>query len=155
MAFKSPFWTEERAKQLLALDAEGKTSVVIAQEIGSTKGAVISKLASLRGRRPKAAPKPSVEKRQRPVSDAPKPFGKARPTPVTDAGAPAPASRFVCWDALDLGTDCKFPIGDPKEDFEGLRYCGAPQAPESRSWCAWHFDLCFPTRGQRYQRRVA
>lgn len=132
------FWTEARIAELERLWAEGLLGSAIAERLGTTKDAVVSKAhrLDLASRLPEtpAGPRPSRwEQRLAALAAA------------TGTTAEAMLRRQRRQRSLPLGPalfrSCRYILGDPRA---GGRACGAPVAAHVDRWpyCAEHLARC-------------
>jgi len=119
-------WTPDRVKTLMALWAEGVSTLEIGRRLGITKNAVVGKVHRL-----------GLPKRQSPINSTPrtpcasKPAGPVRLKPQYTV---PPTKDMVKMEELSSGM-CNWPEGEPgTEDF---RFCGQ-QSLEGRPYCAAH-----------------
>ena len=118
-------WTPDRIKTLMALWAEGISTLEIGRRLGVTKNSVVGKVHRL-----------GLPKRQSPISSSPRTPRIAKPTvPIRIKPQTVPISvNMVKMEKLTTGM-CKWPEGEPgHEDF---RFCGQP-ALEGKPYCAAH-----------------
>jgi len=118
-------WTPDRIKILMALWAEGISTLEIGRRLGVTKNSVVGKVHRL-----------GLPKRQSPISSSPRTPRVTKPTtPIRIRPQTVPISaNMVKMEKLTTGM-CKWPEGEPgHEDF---RFCGQP-AIENKPYCATH-----------------
>ncbi len=120
-------WTPDRVKTLMALWAEGVSTLEIGRRLGVTKNAVVGKVHRL-----------GLPKRQSPISSAPRAPRAAKPTEppkpkVEEAPLPDTAD-MVKMEELTSGM-CNWPEGEPGTD--DFRFCGQ-QVLEGKPYCAAH-----------------
>ena len=118
-------WTPDRIKILMALWAEGISTLEIGRRLGVTKNSVVGKVHRL-----------GLPKRQSPISSSPRTPRVTKPTtPIRIRPQTVPISaNMVKMEKLTTGM-CKWPEGEPgHEDF---RFCGQP-AIENKPYCAIH-----------------
>lgn len=132
------FWTEARVAELERLWAEGLAGSAIAERLGTTKDAVVSKARRLEldSRLPAlpAEPRPSRWERRLAALAA-----------ATGTTAEALLQRQRAQRSLPLGPalfgSCRYILGDPRA---GGRACGAPVVRHVDRWpyCAEHLERC-------------
>ena len=120
-------WTPDRVKTLMALWAEGISTLEIGRRLGVTKNAVVGKVHRL-----------GLPKRQSPINSSPRAPRAAKPAEPTRAAPPPPSvplsADMVKMEELTSGM-CNWPEGEPgAEDF---RFCGQPSV-EGKPYCAAH-----------------
>lgn len=118
-------WTPDRIKTLMALWAEGVSTLEIGRRLGVTKNSVVGKVHRL-----------GLPKRQSPINSSPRTPRVAKiavPIRVTPQTVPISAD-MVKMEELTAGM-CKWPEGEP--DQEDFRFCGQP-AIEGKPYCAVH-----------------
>jgi GcrA cell cycle regulator len=139
------FWTDARVELLKKLWAEpGLSCRLIANELGTTRNAIIGKGGRLRlPMRPQAPRTPqaathSPGSRPEPAQSMPVPL----PVPeLGDRDIPLEQRRSL----LELTTaTCRWPIGDPRT--EAFFYCGAPTARIGQSYCPSHYARAYIVR---------
>jgi GcrA cell cycle regulator len=135
-------WTSDRIKTLMALWAEGISTLEIGRRLGVTKNSVVGKVHRL-----------GLPKRQSPISSSPRTPRVTKPTaPIRIRPQTVPISaNMVKMEKLTIGM-CKWPEGEPgHEDF---RFCGQP-AIEGKPYCAGHCARAYVKstrdRGQKPQ----
>ena len=118
-------WTPDRIKTLMALWAEGVSTLEIGRRLGVTKNSVVGKVHRL-----------GLPKRQSPISSSPRTprvIKTAAPISIKPQAVPISAD-MVKMEELTTGM-CKWPEGEP--DHEDFRFCGLP-AIEGKPYCAAH-----------------
>ena len=128
-------WTTDRIKTLMALWAEGVSTLEIGRRLGVTKNSVVGKVHRL-----------GLPKRQSPISSSPRTPRASKPTPpikIRPQTVPVTA-EMVKMEELTTGM-CKWPEGEP--DQEDFRFCGQP-AIEGKPYCAVHCARAY-VRGTR------
>lgn len=155
-------WTAEQKQEIVAAYLDGKFASTIAKEFHARTGIEISRnsvcgildRAKVRdpGIRPKRAasePRAPRPKRKRPALSqisAQIREVKVSATPI----ALHTESRLV--DILGLGPAmCRWPLGDPKQDYENFRYCGA-DAP-NQPYCAAHTGMAYAIPYPQWKRQ--
>ena len=118
-------WTPDRIKTLMALWAEGISTLEIGRRLGVTKNSVVGKVHRL-----------GLPKRQSPINSSPRTPRVTKTTkPVRIIPPTVPISAdMVKMEDLTAGM-CKWPEGEP--DHEDFRFCGQP-AIEGKPYCAGH-----------------
>lgn len=133
----SDWWTLERIEQLRRLWADGLSSKRIADQMRTTKNAIVGKAHRLGL---PSRPSPIRVDPNRPPAPPPKP----RPLP-TDARntlaqlgvAPAPEPPPPAPPPPPRRGSCQWPIGEPRTP--GFRVCGQPLCSHTRMpYCAQH-----------------
>ncbi len=137
-------WTPDRVKTLMALWAEGISTLEIGRRLGVTKNAVVGKVHRL-----------GLPKRQSPINSTPRAPRVAKPAePVRmKVQAPPPSvENMVKMEELTSGM-CNWPEGEPgTEDF---RFCGQ-NSLEGKPYCAAHCARAYvKSTRDRGQSRVA
>ena len=135
-------WNDERIKRLSALYSMGISFTEIANEIGCTRNAAISK-----AHRSGFVPRKIAPKKPPPVvfARARKPIPGATPQPKTE---PLPGKDYRCtiWQLTD--SRCRFPLWSHEAVSGHDFYCGTPGCDlyASRPYCVKHTRICNPTR---------
>ncbi len=136
-------WTPDRVKTLMALWAEGISTLEIGRRLGVTKNAVVGKVHRL-----------GLPKRQSPINSTPRTPRAAKQTePVRMKPQTIPLTKdMVKMEELSSGM-CNWPEGEPgSEDF---RFCGQPSV-EGKPYCAAHCARAYvKSTRDRGQARVA
>ncbi len=136
-------WTPDRVKTLMALWAEGISTLEIGRRLGVTKNSVVGKVHRL-----------GLPKRQSPINSTPRTPRVSKPAePVRLKPQPIPISAdMVKMEELTSGM-CNWPEGEPgSEDF---RFCGQPSL-EGKPYCAGHCARAYvKSTRDRGQARVA
>jgi len=132
-------WTQERINRLLAMYTIGASFTEIANEVGCTRNAAISK-AHRSGFVPRVVKKPKPP---------PVVFAKAKkPMPSAPKKGPVEGVDYRCtiWQLTD--TRCRFPLWSHESVSGHDFYCGAPGADlyASKPYCVKHTRICNPTR---------
>ena len=118
-------WTPDRVKTLMALWAEGISTLEIGRRLGVTKNSVVGKVHRL-----------GLPKRQSPINSTPRSPRVAKLVqPIRPAPVAIPrAADMVKMEELTAGM-CNWPEGEPGQD--DLRFCGQPSV-EGKPYCAHH-----------------
>ena len=123
-------WTPDRVKTLMALWAEGISTLEIGRRLGVTKHSVVGKVHRL-----------GLPKRQSPINSStrtPRASKSTEPVRIKPKAVPITAD-MVKMEDLTAGM-CNWPEGEPgHEDF---RLCGQP-AVEGKPYCAAHCDRAY------------
>jgi hypothetical protein len=110
------FWNAERVAHLVTACDEGNSAAEIAEELGTTKNAVIGRLDRM---------------------------GRLEPAPRPPSAARARHDALVAaFD--DKGDACSWPIGTPGE--KGFRFCCEPRAYIDVSYCPAHLSEAYVPR---------
>jgi GcrA cell cycle regulator len=149
-----PGWTDTRTERLKKLWADGHPASGIAALLGEvTRNAVIGKVHRLGLAARKTTSRQPVPCRTSPrrngsgragLRQAPARFVRsASPLPP----APPPPVAALMLPLRQLRADqCRWPIGDPKED--GFGFCGCQKAP-SVPYCAHHAAIAYNPAARR------
>ena len=132
-------WNDERIKRLSALYSMGISFTEIANEIGCTRNAAISK-----AHRSGFVPRKIALKKPPPIVFAP----ARKPMPSAPKKGPVEGVDYSCtiWQLTD--TRCRFPLWSHESVSGHDFYCGAPGADlyASKPYCVKHTRICNPTR---------
>lgn len=121
-------WTPDRVKTLMALWAEGISTLEIGRRLGVTKNAVVGKVHRL-----------GLPKRQSPINSAPRTPRASNKSSEPVRMAPPPPSVPITADMVKMeeltSGMCNWPEGEPGTD--DFRFCGQ-QVVEGKPYCAAH-----------------
>ncbi|SMF02692.1 hypothetical protein SAMN06265365_10623 [Tistlia consotensis] len=132
------FWTAERIAELERLWAEGLAGSAIAERLGTTKDAVVSKAhrLDLESRLPETPAEPQPGRLQRRLMALAAATGTTVEALLGLRRRHRPLPRGAA-----LFRTCQFILGDPRD---GGRPCGAPVVRQRDGWpyCAEHLARC-------------
>jgi GcrA cell cycle regulator len=154
-------WTDDRTQLATKLWKEGNSASFIALQLGVTRNAVIGKMHRLgflkgAGRIPSHRLKVIVRR-----VDRARALARARAKLAAEKSSPAAGPKFKALplpppragdvarkhSVLQLtDSDCRYPIGDPKEP--GFGFCADKKAP-GLPYCEVHARVCFEPRQPR------
>ena len=128
-------WTDERVALLKKLWGEGKTAAEIAKELGGvTRNAVIGKAHRLKLSGRVSPIQQNKKPANKSVAPKPKPAVKAKAIQIEDE-----KREKVSLSDLKAG-QCRWPIGDPKD--ENFGFCGCEALP-GLPYCMEHAQVAY------------